>query len=141
MTTLTFLAWPAPAPTGRRVVRELVWFKFVGVHTCTSRCRDCDPRTVRGVLRWTSTDPHAVAMVFRPGTRPEITWLVDRDVLADGVHGPAGLGDVSVLPDRRSRTYRELVLSSPDGRCALRFRVAALVAFLDRIRAAEGGAR
>jgi hypothetical protein len=92
-------------------------------------------------LRWISTDPHTVALVFRPGTAAEITWLIGRDLLAAGVHGPAGLGDVSILPDLRSGAHRELVLSSPSGRRGFRFPVAAVVAFLDRTRAAEGGAR
>jgi hypothetical protein len=92
---------------------------------------------VRGLLRWSSTDPHTVAVVFRPGTRGEVVWLVGRDLLAAGVHGPAGLGDVSVLPDLRSTAHRELVLSSPQGRRAFRMPVAALVAFLDRTRTAR----
>jgi hypothetical protein len=81
-------------------------------------------------------------MVFHPGTRAEVTWLIGRDLLDAGVHGPAGVGDVSILPDLRSGAHRELVLSSPDGRRGLRFPVAVVVAFLDRTRdETDGGAR
>jgi hypothetical protein len=128
----------SPARTARRVVRQLVRFEVLDEAT---RPVGCAPIRIRGVLRWTSTDPHVVAMVFHSGTRAEVTWLVDRDLLTAGVHGPAGLGDVSVLPDLCSDAHRELVLSSPDGHRGLRFPVAALTAFLERTRDAKGGAR
>ncbi|OLS99357.1 hypothetical protein BJF90_39290 [Pseudonocardia sp. CNS-004] len=134
----------ATMPTGRvstraarRVVRELVRFEVLDAAT---RPAGCGPIAVRGLWRWLSTDPHTVAMAFHPGTRAEVTWLVGRDLLAAGVHGPVGLGDVSVLPDVDSAAYRELVLSSSDGRRGLRFPVAALVAFLDRTDAIGGAA-
>jgi hypothetical protein len=134
-TTTTIPTRPAAAPTGRRVVRELLRFELVGA---TAYPASCDPIRVRGLLRWTSTDPHTVALVFRPGTRAEVTWLIGRDLLDAGVHGPAGLGDVSVLPDLRSGVHRELVLSSPTGRRAFRFPVAPLVSFLERTDMAGG---
>jgi Streptomyces sporulation and cell division protein, SsgA len=125
----------APAHTARRVVRELLRFELLD----PTRPAGDDPITVRALLRWASTDPHTVAVVFRPGTAVEVTWLVGRDLLADGLRGPAGLGDVSVLPDLRSSMYRELVLSTPAGQRGLRFPVAALVAFLERTRETGGG--
>lgn len=136
MTTLPILA--LPAPTARRVVRELLRFEVLDEAT---RPAGCDPIRVRGLWRWISTDPHTVAMAFHPGTRAEVTWLVGRDLLAAGVRGPVGLGDVSVLPDLRSGAHRELVLSTPSGHRGLRFAVAALVVFLERTRDAEGDAR
>src|ERR671919_696784 len=99
MTTFTLLASPAPAPTARRVVREPMRFEVLDEAT---RRAGCDPIRVRGLLRWTSTDPHTVALVFHPGAGTEVTWLVGRDLLAAGVAGPAGLGDVSILPDLHS---------------------------------------
>jgi hypothetical protein len=139
MTTLTILASPTPASTARRVVRELVRFEMANpVQTAPA---GCELIPVRGVLRWISTDPHTVAVVFRPGGTTEVTWLIGRALLAAGVHGPAGLGDVSVLPDLRSGAHRELVLSSPSGRRGFRLPVAAVVAFLDRTRDVTGGAR
>jgi hypothetical protein len=138
MTTSVIPTPPTPVGTSRRVVRELLRFELLDEAT---RPAGCDPISVRGLLRWTSTDPHAVALVFHPGTRAEVTWLIGRELLTDGVHGPAGLGDVSILPDLRSGAHRELVLSSPDGHRGLRFPVAALVAFLERTGVANGGAR
>jgi hypothetical protein len=138
MTTLTIPFPPASARTSRRVVREPMRFEMASPITFPA---GCDLIPVRGLLRWISTDPHTVALVFRPGGATEITWLIGRDLLAAGVHGPAGLGDVSILPDLHSGAHRELVLSSPSGRRGFRFPVAAVVAFLDRTRAAEGGAR
>jgi hypothetical protein len=125
-----------PGGTARRVVRELVRFEMASPIAAPA---GADRIPVRGLLRWTSTDPHTVAMVFRPGAGT-VTWFVGRDLLAAGVHGPAGLGDVSILPDLHSSTHRELVLSSPSGRRGFRFPVAALVTFLERTHEAEGGA-
>jgi hypothetical protein len=124
-----------PARSARRVVRELVRFEMASPIAFPD---GGDRIPVRGLLRWTSTDPHTVALVFRPGAGSEVTWLVGRDLLAAGVAGPAGLGDVSILPDLHSSAHRELVLSSPSGRRAFRFPVAALVAFLDRTREMGG---
>jgi hypothetical protein len=131
-------ARPRAARTGRRVVRELPRFELLDPAAGPA---GGNPVTVRALLRWISTDPHTVAIAFRPGRRGEVTWLIDRDLLADGMRGPAGLGDVSILPDLRSDAHRELVLSSPDGQRGFRFPVAAVVAFLDRAAETGGCAR
>src|SRR5690606_20149188 len=133
MTTLPALFPQSPARTSRRVVRELVHFEMTTqTANPVAGAAAGEVIPVRGLLRWISTDPHTVGLVFRPGTPAAITWLIGRDLLAAGVAGPAGLGDVSILPDLRSGAHRELVLSSPSGRRGFRFPVTALVAFLDR---------
>lgn len=139
MTTLTVPFPRSSARASRRVVRERVRFEMASPIPGPA---GCELIPVRGVLRWISTDPHTVALVFQPGGAAAITWLIGRDLLAAGVAGPAGLGDVSILPDLHSGAHRELVLSSPSGRRGFRFPVAAVVAFLDRTRTdTAGGAR
>lgn len=80
-------------------------------------------------LSWSSDAPYAVGLIF-PGEL-EVCWLVARDLLAAGLLGPSGLGDVSVFPDLYDPGFVELVLSSPDGSVGLRMPVHRLATFLD----------
>ena len=64
-------------------------------------------------LVWCPREPHVVQLVFSPGP----VWLLDRALLADGLHAPAGLGDVTVIP-ALDGPHLEVVLSpaaDPDG--------------------------
>lgn len=83
----------------------------------------------RGVidLQWRSCDPCVVRVVFPDGLP---AWAVSRDLLADGLEGAAGLHDVSVILDPDDRTVVEVVLSTPNGRCAVRMDRIDLDAFL-----------
>lgn len=45
------------------------------------------------VLRYTADEPHEVALAFEGGN----TWRISRDLLRDGLSGPAGLGDVQMF--------------------------------------------
>ncbi|WP_084216478.1 SsgA family sporulation/cell division regulator [Pseudonocardia spinosispora] len=80
-------------------------------------------------MSWSHNDPYAVGLRF-PGD-DGVYWLVARDLLASGLSGPAGLGDIAVFPDLANADCLELVLSSPDGAIALRIARAELAAFLD----------
>lgn len=51
--------------------------------------------TVR--LSWWASDPFAVEMRFRTARR-DVSWLVARDLLCDGLDMPVGLGDVQIQP-------------------------------------------
>lgn len=102
-------------------------------------------------LRWRSDDPWAVAVTF--GTSADATcWLIGLELLVAGCVGPAGLGDVSLLPAPPEpgqpgasgehgvlgglggpvAAYTELILSSPTGQACLRLRTADLAGVLDR---------
>ncbi|MEU9382059.1 SsgA family sporulation/cell division regulator [Streptomyces sp. NPDC048279] len=52
-------------------------------------------------LRYRHDDPLAARIVFTdPSTLDgsEVTWVFARDLLADGLHGPAGEGNVRIFP-------------------------------------------
>jgi hypothetical protein len=89
------------------------------------------------VLTWSRADPLTVRMRF-----PEagVQWMVARELLALGLLGPAGLGDVTLLPDLDDPGHLELILSSPDGSVCLQLRRCELVGFLSAIwRLIPGG--
>ncbi len=92
------------------------------------------PVAVAVRLSWAAREPHAVTLAFRVGRDvPPVVWNVARDLLAAGLLAPAGLGDVTVLPDPTNPDLSELVLSSPGGRACLRFTTAQVAAFLARL--------
>lgn len=90
-------------------------------------------------LRWSDADPHSVECVF-PSGDADVRWLISRDLLVEGCARPVGIGDVSVLPDPFWPGWAELVLSTDSGRACMRFPVADLAAFLDRLDEPESGA-
>ncbi|MEU7478431.1 SsgA family sporulation/cell division regulator [Lentzea sp. NPDC042327] len=59
-------------------------------------------------LHYRTDDPHAVTMRFHTRDQ-ESTWLVGRELLADGVLAPAGLGDVRLRPGDGDVLVLELV--------------------------------
>jgi hypothetical protein len=104
----------------RRVVFELL----------PAGCEDVPAVAVRVDLTYDADDPLAVRAAFRTGGKP-VCWLLGRDLLAAGLNGRAGHGDVQVRP-LPGRARRLLVsLSSPDGVALLRVDAAELAGFLD----------
>ncbi|MER6117373.1 SsgA family sporulation/cell division regulator [Streptomyces sp. NPDC001743] len=66
--------------------------------------------TLPAVLSYNRTDPFAVRMAFpAPATLQgaEVSWEFSRELLAAGVDGPAGIGDVRVRPFGYDRTVLE----------------------------------
>ena len=53
-------------------------------------------------------DPYAIKMAFHVGTDEPVEWIFARELLAQGLAGPAGDGDVKVWPE----TVAEFVKSS-----------------------------
>lgn len=98
-------------------------------HLLTAQCWPV-PVAVR--LSWTRREPHAVTLSFRTGTTP-VVWMVGRELLTTGLLAPAGLGDITVLPDPTDPHRAEMLLSTPSGRACLRFSPAHLGAYLDRL--------
>lgn len=74
------------------------------------------PESLRGDLRYVASDPYAVSMDFR-SSRGTVTWTFGRELLAEGLHKPAGLGDVHVWPtlDRAGREVVAIALKAPTG--------------------------
>ncbi|MBD0842987.1 MULTISPECIES: SsgA family sporulation/cell division regulator [unclassified Streptomyces] len=84
-------------------------------------------------LRYTSADPLAVHIDFPPEISLDgegVTWTFARSLLADGLHGPTGGGDVHIWPCGRARTVLEL--HSPYGLALLQFDTSALERFVLR---------
>jgi hypothetical protein len=93
-------------------------------------------------LRYTSTDPLAVHVDFPPEACLQgeaVTWTFGRALLAEGLRGPAGSGDVQIWPCGRSRTVMEF--HSPLGLALLQFDTAALRRFLLRSYAVVAAGR
>ncbi|MFC4502746.1 MULTISPECIES: SsgA family sporulation/cell division regulator [Streptomyces] len=53
-------------------------------------------------LCYDSADPYAVSLTFHIHTDDTVQWVLGRDLLLDGQHGLAGVGDAQVWPSRRS---------------------------------------
>lgn len=53
---------------------------------------------VHAEFRFRSDDPFAVELALSIDQSPAITWVFGRDLLIEGVQGPAGMGDVQVFP-------------------------------------------
>ncbi|MCL7425616.1 SsgA family sporulation/cell division regulator [Streptomyces sp. NPDC057806] len=84
-------------------------------------------------LRYRSTDPLAVHIDFPSEVSLDgegVTWTFARSLLAEGLHGPAGAGDVHIWPCGPARTVLEF--HSPYGLALLQFDSAALRRFLAR---------
>jgi hypothetical protein len=84
-------------------------------------------------LTYETTDPYAVRMTFHlPGDAP-VTWAFGRELLLDGINGPAGDGDVRVEPSAPEELSDVHIRLQVGGDHALfRAGAAPLVAFLDR---------
>jgi Streptomyces sporulation and cell division protein, SsgA len=67
-------------------------------------------------LCYSADDPYAIRMAFHVGTDEPVEWIFARDLLAVGLEGPAGEGDVQVWPtDDHGRELLNIALSSPFG--------------------------
>ncbi len=66
-------------------------------------------------LTYSSRDPYAVQASFRTGSTTAVDWVFARDLLHEGLIGPAGTGDVRVQPAQHNPAKVQLELSSPSG--------------------------
>jgi hypothetical protein len=71
-------------------------------------------------LFYSREDPYALVLAFGAGPDEPVEWLFARDLLAMGIEGRAGLGDVKVWPSADSEggapgSVLHLELSSPHG--------------------------
>lgn len=83
-------------------------------------------------LRYSDTDPYAVLATFRADDT-EISWVLARDLLAEGLVRASGEGDVHVWPAwEEGREVVMISLSSPDGQAVLEADATTLRVFLER---------
>ncbi|MFG3206558.1 SsgA family sporulation/cell division regulator [Streptomyces sp. NPDC048192] len=88
-------------------------------------------------LRYESTDPYAVRVVFRISDDETVEWVFARELLAEGLHQPAGEGDVHVRPIQSpARSAMRVTLASPTGTALLEAPAQQLASFLQRTDAA-----
>jgi hypothetical protein len=70
-------------------------------------------------LFYSGGDPYAIRIVFHTGLDEPVEWVFARDLLADGISGRTGLGDVQVWPSAAEpgigRDMLNIGLSSPSG--------------------------
>lgn len=85
---------------------------------------------------YTTADQVAVSIAFCDCSSAERdedrTWRIARDLLADGLHGPAGTGEVQVWPRMGWPERVAIVLESDDGRAEFSVSRQALDRFLIR---------
>ncbi|MET9621582.1 MULTISPECIES: SsgA family sporulation/cell division regulator [unclassified Streptomyces] len=89
--------------------------------------------TVPATLRYDRGDPYAVSMAFPPPATlegVEVSWAFSRELLAQGVDGPAGVGDVRVRPYGYDRTVVEF--HATEGVAVVHIRTEELRRFLER---------
>nr|WP_180218299.1 SsgA family sporulation/cell division regulator [Streptomyces albus] len=90
-------------------------------------------RPLTPALRYDTGDPLAVRLVFPAEISldgEEVAWAFSRDLLAEGLLGPAGEGDVHICPCGQQRTVIEL--HAGEGVAVLEFPAADLRDFLRR---------
>ena len=106
-------------------VSRMASLTVLGEKTPTGRY----PRIVAR-FSWFASRPFEVGIVFLHPRQGPVTWVVSRDLLAAGLDGPAGLGDVMVFPDLLDHRRVELVIASPAGRLGFRLWREFLAGFL-----------
>lgn len=84
-------------------------------------------------LSYRGEDPFAVSVVFTVGGT-QVVWTFARDLLRDGLYGPAGTGDVSVAPAGAGRVT--LTLRSASGVAMVACDAADVAIFVQRVYAA-----
>ncbi|HEY5360595.1 MAG TPA: SsgA family sporulation/cell division regulator [Streptosporangiaceae bacterium] len=84
-------------------------------------------------LCYSADDPYAIRMAFHVGADEPVEWIFARELLAVGLEGPAGEGDVQVWPSlERGLEVLNLALSSPFGEAHFEVPRSATAEFLSR---------
>jgi hypothetical protein len=84
------------------------------------------------IMRYVSADPLAVHVDFLPHVYPNdksMTWSFARDLLAEGLRAPTGIGDVHISPCGRLHTI--VTLRTVEGQAVLRFETSVIRRFLE----------
>ena len=91
------------------------------------------PLPVEADLRYDSADPYAVCLSLHVGGSSTLDWTFARELLADGIYRPIGIGDVVVEPvhTRRGELVR-ITLRSPAGVLHIQLPARAVLSFVQR---------
>jgi hypothetical protein len=88
-------------------------------------------------LRYDTADPYAVHAAFHTGAEDTVDWVFARELLAEGIHRPSGIGDVQVWPARsHGLDVVCIALTSEEGEALLHAPARVLESFLKRTDAA-----
>jgi len=99
-------------------------------YTCMDLLRPGgDPLPVRARLVWRTTDPYTVRLGFHTRAAADVVWVLSRELLAEGLTGEAGVGDVRLRPAPDATVLLEL--RPPTGQTWLRIDTWVLAEFLD----------
>jgi hypothetical protein len=66
---------------------------------------------------WSAHQPHEVILTFRTWRQGCVEWHVGIELLVNGLNGPAGVGDVTIIPSLDDPQAVELILT--DSACPL----------------------
>ncbi|MDX6286180.1 MAG: hypothetical protein QOG53_1665 [Frankiales bacterium] len=89
-----------------------------------------EPLPVDASLEYDGSDPFAVHLDIAAGDGM-VRWSLARELLTEGVEGPAGMGDVRIIPIGGTHGRRvRIVLTSPDGAATLEAPLTEMVEFL-----------
>lgn len=87
-------------------------------------------------LYYSKDDPYAVSLAFHVGLDEPVEWTFGRELLALGVEGVAGLGDVRIWQSAESSSglvaVLNIELASPHGQARFEAPVAEVADFLHR---------
>ncbi|MFE2970501.1 SsgA family sporulation/cell division regulator [Streptomyces sp. NPDC059340] len=88
-------------------------------------------------LQCEPSDPYAVRAAFAVvGSDETVEWVIGRDLLADGLEGPAGEGDIRVWPaEERDVSDLYILLNPPDGTALLKAPAREIKTFLQETEA------
>ncbi|WP_432040224.1 SsgA family sporulation/cell division regulator [Streptomyces cucumeris] len=92
-----------------------------------------EARAIPACLRYEPDDPFAVRVSFPPSASLDgttVEWTFGRELLAAGLRGPAGNGDVQMWPCGPQRTVLEF--HAPEGMAMVQFDTGDLLRFLGR---------
>lgn len=92
-----------------------------------------EARAIPASLHYEREDPFAVRISFPPTASldgAEVEWTFGRELLAAGLRGPAGSGDVHLWPCGPARTVLEFY--APEGMAMVQFDTSDLRRFLER---------
>lgn len=92
----------------------------------TAMCCECNEFAVSPInvtMSWSGESPHEALLTFVTRRQGGVEWCTALDLLIDGLYGPAGLGDISILPCMDDPCCVELILESPSHPHAVGFTV------------------
>jgi hypothetical protein len=95
------------------------------------------PAQITVELGWRESDPYAVELLFLIGDdqSADVPWLVDRDLVARGLHTPSGVGDIHIRPGGSCECCGDEItvieLDAPSGSAEFEFSTTDLSEFLE----------